>query len=74
MIPFRTIAVDPHFVKLGSTLSVPQMKEARLPDGTIHDGIFVADDRGHFRGSHIDIFTGILLPFQLRLRAERNRS
>jgi 3D (Asp-Asp-Asp) domain-containing protein len=59
LIPFRTIAVDPHFVKLGSTLSVPQMKGARLPDGTIHDGIFLADDRGHFRGSHIDIFTGI---------------
>lgn len=58
LIPYRTVAVDPHFVELGSTLSIPQLKGAHLPDGTIHDGIFVADDRGHFRGSHIDIFVG----------------
>lgn len=58
LVPFRTIAVDPHFVKLGTTVSIPQLKGARLPDGTIHDGIFLADDRGRFHGAHIDIFTG----------------
>jgi len=58
LIPYRTVAVDPHFVELGSTLSIPQLKGAHLPDGTTHDGIFVADDRGRFRGSHIDIFIG----------------
>ena len=59
LVPYRTIAVDPRFVKLGSTISIPQLKGTRLPDGTIHDGLFVANDRGHFRGSHIDLFVGI---------------
>jgi len=59
LVQYRTIAVDPRFVKLGTTISIPQLKGARLPDGTIHDGIFVANDRGHFRGAHIDLFVGI---------------
>jgi 3D (Asp-Asp-Asp) domain-containing protein len=59
LIPYRTAAVDPHFIKLGSTIYIPQMKGARLPDGTIHDGIFVADDHGHFHGRQVDIFTGL---------------
>jgi 3D (Asp-Asp-Asp) domain-containing protein len=59
LIPHRTIAVDPRFVKLGSKLYIPQVKGARLPDGTVHDGIFVAADRGHFRGAHVDLFVGI---------------
>jgi 3D (Asp-Asp-Asp) domain-containing protein len=59
LVPYRTVAVDPHFVKLGSTIRIPQLKGTRLPDGTIHDGIFVADDRGHFRGAHVDLFVGL---------------
>lgn len=59
LVPYRTVAVDPRFVKLGSTISIPQLKGARLPDGTIHDGIFIANDRGHFRGAHVDLFIGI---------------
>jgi 3D (Asp-Asp-Asp) domain-containing protein len=59
LVPYRTIAVDPRFVKLGTTISIPQLKGARLPDGTIHDGIFVANDRGHFHGAHIDLFVGL---------------
>jgi len=59
LVPYRTIAVDPRFVKLGTIIRIPQLKGARLPDGTIHDGIFVANDRGHFRGSHIDLFVGL---------------
>jgi 3D (Asp-Asp-Asp) domain-containing protein len=59
LVPYRTVAVDPHFVKLGTMISIPQLKGTRLPDGTIHDGIFVANDRGHFRGSHVDIFIGV---------------
>ncbi len=58
LIPYRTIAVDPHFVKVGSKVFIPQLKGARLPDGTIHDGMFIAADRGHFRGAHVDVFTG----------------
>jgi 3D (Asp-Asp-Asp) domain-containing protein len=59
LVPYRTVAVDPRFVKLGTMISIPQLKGARLPDGTIHDGIFVANDRGHFRGSHVDLFIGL---------------
>lgn len=58
LVPYRTIAVDSRFVKRGSTLYIPQLKGARLPDGTEHDGMFVATDRGHFRGKHIDVFIG----------------
>lgn len=58
LIPFRTIAVDPHFVKPGSKVYIPQLKGAKLPDGTVHDGMFIASDRGHFRGKHIDLFAG----------------
>lgn len=59
LIPYRTIAVDPRWVKLGSAVYIPQLKGTRLPDGTIHDGMFTAIDRGHFRGAHIDFFTGV---------------
>jgi len=59
LVPYRTVAVDPHFIKLGTAISIPQLKGTRLADGTIHDGIFVASDRGHFHGAHIDIFIGI---------------
>src|SRR6185436_11070165 len=59
LVPFTTAAVDPHFIKLGSKIYIPQLKGARLPDGTIHDGVFIASDRGHFRGRHVDLFVGL---------------
>lgn len=58
LVPFRSVAVDPHFIKLGTKIYIPQLKGARLPDGTIHDGIFTATDCGHFRGHRVDIFVG----------------
>jgi 3D (Asp-Asp-Asp) domain-containing protein len=58
LIPYRTIAVDPHFVKHGTRIYIPQLKGAELPDGTIHDGMFIAADRGHFSGARVDIFVG----------------
>ena len=58
LIPYRTIAVDPRFVRLGTRISIPRLKGAQLPDGTIHDGMFIAADRGHFRGAHVDFFVG----------------
>jgi 3D (Asp-Asp-Asp) domain-containing protein len=56
--PYRSVAVDPQFIKLGSKVYIPQLKGTTLPDGTIHDGIFTANDRGKFRGAHIDVFVG----------------
>jgi 3D (Asp-Asp-Asp) domain-containing protein len=57
--PYRTVAVDPKFVKLGSKIYIPELKGTILPDGTKHDGIFIANDRGAFRGAHVDIFVGV---------------
>jgi 3D (Asp-Asp-Asp) domain-containing protein len=59
LVPYRTIAADPRFLKSGTKISIPQLKGARLPDGTIHDGMFVAADRGHFRGARVDLFVGV---------------
>ena len=58
LIPYRTIAVDSHFIRRGATVYIPQLKGTKLPDGTLHDGMFIASDRGHFRGPHIDVFIG----------------
>lgn len=58
LVPYRTIAVDPKFVKLGTQVYIPELEGTKLPDGTVHDGIFFAHDRSAFvRGAHIDIFT-----------------
>lgn len=57
--PYRTAAVDPRIIKLGSKLFIPELKGTKLPDGTIHDGIFMAHDKGAFRGRTIDIFTKV---------------
>lgn len=56
--PYRSVAVDPRVIRLGSAIFIPQLKGAKLPDGTVHDGMFVAVDRGHFRGHHVDVFVG----------------
>jgi 3D (Asp-Asp-Asp) domain-containing protein len=62
--PFRTIAVDPRVVKLGSLLYVPLLEGRTMPGrspwgGYVHDGCVVADDTGgHIAGNRIDLFVG----------------
>jgi 3D (Asp-Asp-Asp) domain-containing protein len=61
--PFRTVAVDPKVVKLGSLLYVPLLEGRRMPGrepwgGYVHDGCVVADDTGGFAGNKIDLFVG----------------
>lgn len=57
--PFRSVAVDPSLVPLGTALYIPAYRGLRRPDGTFHDGCFVAEDRGlKVVGRHVDIFTG----------------
>jgi|GEM_PF-1656098 len=62
--PFRTIAVDPKIVKLGSLLYVPLLEGRTMPGrapwgGFVHDGCVVADDTGgHIAGNRIDLFVG----------------
>lgn len=57
--PFRTVAVDPSVIPLGTALFIPEIAGLPRPDGGAHDGCFVAEDRGlKVVGRHIDIFTG----------------
>ena len=58
LVPYRTIAVDPGVVPLGSKVFIPQLAGTKLPDGSTHDGVFLATDRGQFRGAHVDVFVG----------------
>ncbi len=57
--PFRTVAVDTSVIPMGSALRIPELVGLPLPDGSPHDGCFVAEDRGlRVVGRHIDVFTG----------------
>lgn len=62
--PFRTVAVDPKVIKLGSLLYIPQLEGRTMPGrapwgGFVHDGCVVADDTGGgIRGKQLDLFVG----------------
>jgi 3D (Asp-Asp-Asp) domain-containing protein len=62
--PFRTVAVDPKLIKLGSLLYVPLLEGRLMPGrapwgGFIHDGCVVADDTGGgLDGYKLDLFVG----------------
>jgi len=62
--PFRTVAVDPKVVKLGSLLHVPLLEGRTMPGrapwgGFVHDGCVVADDTGGgIDGNQLDLFVG----------------
>jgi 3D (Asp-Asp-Asp) domain-containing protein len=64
LLPFRTVAVDPKLVKLGSLLHIPLLEGRTMPGrpprgGYVHDGCVVADDTGGaIRGRQIDLFVG----------------
>jgi 3D (Asp-Asp-Asp) domain-containing protein len=55
--PFRSVAVDPRFVPLGTPLYLPELVGLRLPDGSRHDGCVRADDTGgNIRRRELDFF------------------
>jgi 3D (Asp-Asp-Asp) domain-containing protein len=60
--PFRTVAVDPKVIKIGSLLYVPLLEGRLMPGrapwgGFVHDGCVVADDTGgHIDGNQLDLF------------------
>ncbi len=57
--PLRTIAVDTAVIPLGSVVFIPEYDGLSRPDGSKHDGCFIAEDRGSaVVGKHIDVFTG----------------
>lgn len=58
LVPFRSVAVDPVVVPMGSRVYIPKAVGMRLPDGSIHDGYFEAIDIGDAIKNHrIDMFT-----------------
>jgi 3D (Asp-Asp-Asp) domain-containing protein len=55
---FRSVAVDPSVIPLGSKVYIPAARGIKLPDGTVHDGLFDAVDIGDLiQNKKIDIFT-----------------
>ncbi len=62
--PFRTVAVDPKVVKLGTLLYIPLLEGRTMPGrapwgGFVHDGCVIADDTGGgIDGNQLDLFVG----------------
>lgn len=62
--PFRSVAVDPKLIKLGSLLYVPLLEGRTMPGrppwgGFVHDGCVIADDTGGaVRNYQLDLFVG----------------
>jgi 3D (Asp-Asp-Asp) domain-containing protein len=59
LVPYRTVAVDPRRIKLGTVLYIPSLVGIPLPTGEIHDGFTFAQDTGRgITGSRLDVFVG----------------
>ncbi|MHA1564248.1 MAG: 3D domain-containing protein [Alphaproteobacteria bacterium] len=59
LVPMRSAAVDPEVIRVGSKLLIAETRGIRLPDGSLHDGIWEAVDIGtSIKGKRIDLFTG----------------
>jgi 3D (Asp-Asp-Asp) domain-containing protein len=59
LIPYRSLAVDPSVIKLGTVLYIPALNGIRLPTGETHDGLVIAHDTGSaIVGYRIDVFVG----------------
>jgi 3D (Asp-Asp-Asp) domain-containing protein len=60
LVPWRTLAVDPRWIPLGTLLFVPEAVGRKMPNGVRHDGYFFAADTGApIRGNHVDLFSGL---------------
>lgn len=59
LVPFKTVAVDPRKIQLGSLVRIAETEGMKLPDGTIHDGYwFALDIGGAIKQDRIDLFVG----------------
>lgn len=60
LLPFRTVAVDPGVIPIGSVVYVPELRGIAFRfDGEtyVHDGYLFAGDRGGaIHGRHVDVF------------------
>lgn len=63
LVPYRTIAVDPSVIPLGSLVYIPAARGTLVrlskTETYVHDGYFYAmDTGGAIEGNHIDVFLG----------------
>jgi 3D (Asp-Asp-Asp) domain-containing protein len=59
LVPYRSAAVDPQVVPLGTLMLLEETRNMPLPDGSLHDGIWLAADTGDaILGYRIDLYTG----------------
>jgi len=62
LVPFRTIAVDPAKIAIGTVFFIPRLKGYTFIDdgqSRVHDGYVIASDvGGGIKLNHIDLFTG----------------
>ncbi len=57
--PFHTIAADPAQIPAGAVVKILETVGMKLPDGTIHDGVWRAEDTGSaILHDRIDLFIG----------------
>jgi 3D (Asp-Asp-Asp) domain-containing protein len=60
LVPFKSIAVDPSQIPIGSEVFIDQTVGMILPDGSIHDGVWYAyDTGGAILHDRVDIFVGV---------------
>lgn len=55
---YRTLAVDPTKILIGSVLFIPQAYGATLPSGEIHDGLFIAQEARRANNDTLALFIG----------------
>lgn len=59
LVPFRSAAVDPDVIPLGTLLFIKETVGMVLPGGAHHDGIWLASDTGNgIVGDRIDLYLG----------------
>lgn len=62
LLPYHTIAADNRIHKIDEIIYIPEAKGIQLPDGSVHDGLFIVRDTGGaFQGigaQRVDLFTG----------------
>lgn len=61
LTPFKSIACDQGKYKFKQKFFIPSAKGTVLPDGSIHDGVFICEDvGGAIKRNHIDTFIGFV--------------
>lgn len=59
LVPFKSIAVDPNVIDLGTKIYIEQFDGIKIGPKQYHNGCVVATDTGYsIKGKHIDVFTG----------------